>query len=135
MRYVFLALALLLLMQRAANSADGSLSQEGTNLLIRQKGIYARSVMTVNDSIPKGATITSVNWRYELSASPPSGFKSALCTQSACIHLDGGSGRSQGLKGKAVVSPFYLQFYVPGKGALRPPINVLHYQIIINYQR
>ncbi|ACS85321.1 flagellar protein FlhE [Musicola paradisiaca] len=108
---------------------------DGANIYLGQKGVVYRSAMLQsNGMFPERSTVTSVVWRYNLSSSAiPSRFSSSLCTSDRCIRLDGASGKTLAFEGVPANRPFYFVFYIPGKGALRPPMTVLRYEVMVNY--
>ncbi|MFP1724576.1 flagellar protein FlhE [Lonsdalea quercina] len=109
---------------------------EGVNLLISQKGIAKRSALLhANGSFPKGAILTSVLWRYELLSRNSTGLHASLCIPGQCVRLNGQNGSTEMFAGLSAETPFYLVFHVPGKGALRQPMRVTKYQLIVNYAK
>ncbi|MBJ7220401.1 MULTISPECIES: flagellar protein FlhE [unclassified Brenneria] len=130
-----LALLLLPFFIQTALAADGSWEGSGANVVISQRGIATSSpVMRSQGALPPGRVVTSIHWNYKLQALPPSGMRVALCTPGLCVPLDGGSGRTQALQGIDANNPLYFLYQLPGKGAIRPPVRVLSYQVLVNYR-
>ncbi|WP_121573685.1 flagellar protein FlhE [Brenneria alni] len=126
---------LLLLFMQASLAVDGSWDGSGANTVISQRGIpTSSSVMRPQGGLPAGRIMTSVHWNYKLLTSSPSGLRVALCTPGLCVPLDGASGRTQALQGVDANNPLYFLYMLPGKGAIRPPVRVLHYQVLVNYR-
>lgn len=120
----------------SATAADKQPVWEGANLLIGQKGIAKRSVLLhSNGSFPKGAVLTTVLWRYELMSRNSTGLHASLCIPGQCVRLNGQNGSTEMFAGLSAETPFYLVFHVPGKGALRQPMRVTKYQLIVNYTK
>lgn len=127
---------MLLLAAGIATAADKQPVWEGANLLISQKGIAKRSVLLhSNGSFPKGVVLTSVLWRYELLSRNSTGLHASLCIPGQCVRLNGQNGSTEMFAGLSAETPFYLVFHVPGKGALRQPMRVTKYQLIVNYTK
>ncbi|PWC14291.1 flagellar protein FlhE [Brenneria roseae subsp. americana] len=126
---------MLMLFVQTGMAADGSWDGGGSNVVISQRGISTSSpVMRPHGVIPPGRIMTSIHWNYKLQAFPPPGLRVALCTPGLCVPLDGGSGSTQALQGIDANNPLYFLYMLPGKGAIKPPVRVLTYQVLVNYR-
>ena len=134
------ALWLLLCVSGQGLAASGSWSDTQRGVTLQNRGVMASSAaLAAGESSPvrqrAPATITTVSWKYELMGPRPAGLQVQLCnTMNRCVALDGDSGQTRSFYGQAASSPMRLIYFVPGKGAMNPPLRVLSNQLIVNYQ-
>ncbi|WP_158302448.1 flagellar protein FlhE [Sodalis glossinidius] len=58
----------------------------------------------------------------------------AICLGGRCFFPDGLAGRSLALTGQPAGNPVTLWLKWPGHGAIVPPVRLLRYRLLINYQ-
>ena len=134
------ALWLLLCASGQVLAASGSWSDTQRGVTLQNRGVMASSVALVaGEGSPvrqrASATITTVSWKYELTGPRPAGLQVKLCnTMNRCVALDADSGQTRSFYGQAASSPMRLIYFVPGRGAMNPPLRILSNQVIVNYQ-
>ncbi len=127
--------ALLLAQDAQATFRDGAWSAEGQSWFLRQRDRVGKSApLRVEEKLPSYASVSMVYWRYSLVTPYPSGLKIALCSAKRCVELQGGQGGTSAFAGDRANSTFYFSLYLPGKGAINPPVHMLQSQIIVNYR-
>ncbi|WP_413528614.1 flagellar protein FlhE [Rahnella inusitata] len=121
-------------------AASGSWSDTQRGVTLQNRGVMASSAALVaGEGSPvrqrASATITTVSWKYELTGPRPAGLQVKLCnTMNRCVALDADSGQTRSFYGQAASSPMRLIYFVPGRGAMNPPLRILSNQVIVNYQ-
>ncbi|QLK60903.1 flagellar protein FlhE [Enterobacteriaceae bacterium Kacie_13] len=134
------ALWLLLCVSGQVLAASGSWSDSQRGVTLQNRGVMASSVaLAASEGSPvrqrDSATITTVSWKYALMGPRPAGLEVKLCnTMNRCVALDADSGQTRSFYGQAASSPMRFIYFVPGKGAMNPPLRVLSNQVIVNYQ-
>lgn len=135
-----LSLWLLMFVSGSVLAVSGSWSDTQRGVTLQNRGVMASSAAlsagegaAVRQRAP--ATITTVSWKYELMGPRPAGLQVKLCnTVNRCVALDADSGQTKSFYGQAALSPMRLIYFVPGRGAMNPPLRVLSNQVIVNYQ-
>lgn len=118
-----------------ATFRDGAWSAEGKSWFLRQRDRAGSSArLRAGEPVPAHASIAMVYWRYKLVAPYPSGLKIALCNGKRCAELQGGQGGTSAFAGDRADSEFYFSLFLPGKGAIKPPVHMLQSQVIVNYR-
>lgn len=102
--------------------------------IVANNADYA-STFSIRSNVPVGSRITSVSWRYGMSAQVR-GFEAVICwnDQQPCWNVsDSTSGSTHGFNGKDASRPFTLHYRVKGGGAGLPLQGKMN-QIIVSYQ-
>lgn len=118
-----------------AQERSGGWSAEGVPWTLSQKGrpAVSRPYMS-EDAPPAGAKIDTLYWRYRFASPPPRGLEVALCSALRCVPLRGGRGMTLAMAGDPAANPLYISVFLPGKGAIKPPVRMLRTQVIVNYR-
>ncbi|WP_092875183.1 flagellar protein FlhE [Izhakiella capsodis] len=80
-------------------------------------------------------TMTTIGWRYELSAPAPVGLIVRLCSRTRCAILEGQSGETRGLTNVPAGETLRFIYQVEGAGRLWPTLRVKSNQIMVNYSQ
>jgi hypothetical protein len=117
-----------------ARAVSGSYSSEAPGPVMHARKVWYTAVHPAVGSPPRQSRITSVSWRWGLSAHPR-GLEVKLCYRSAhdCIPVTPyGQAMTQAFAGRPANAPFLLMFRVEGQGRM-PTINGDRSQVIVNY--
>ncbi|VDZ61634.1 Flagellar protein flhE precursor [Serratia odorifera] len=120
----------------AAQAVSGSWVADSVGVSLGHGGVRltSPSLRPPNALPDANARITSISWRYRLASSAPAGLQVELCMPARCMALEGGSGRSEALRGELANGEFYFVYSIQTRGAVFPPLRVLSNQLIVNYQ-
>lgn len=80
-------------------------------------------------------TMTTIWWRYELTAPAPVGLVVRLCSSTRCAVLEGQSGETRGLTNVPAGETLRFIYQVEGAGRLWPALRVKSNQIMVNYSQ
>ena len=134
-RWVFAALAMAgALLATDALAVSGSYSSEAAGPVMHSRKVWYTAVHPPVGSPPRKSRITSVSWRWGLSAHPR-GLEVKLCYRSTrdCIPVTPyGKAMTQAFAGRPADGPFLLMYHVEGAGRM-PPIYAERSQVIVNY--
>jgi hypothetical protein len=117
-----------------AHAVSGSYSSEAAGPVMHSRKVWYTAVHPPVGSPPRKSKITTVSWRWGLSAHPR-GLEVKLCYRSAtdCVPVTAyGKAMTQAFAGRPADGPFLLMFRVEGTGRM-PPINGERSQVIVNY--
>ncbi|EFE95141.1 flagellar protein FlhE [Serratia odorifera DSM 4582] len=94
----------------AAQAVSGSWVADSVGVSLGHGGVRltSPSLRPPNALPDANARITSISWRYRLASSAPAGLQVELCMPARCMALEGGSGRSEALRGSLPTANFTL---------------------------
>ncbi|WP_422410876.1 MULTISPECIES: flagellar protein FlhE [unclassified Endozoicomonas] len=95
---------------------------------------YISSLMGSTTSIPTNATVTLVQWNWNI-ANKPAGLIVYLCdTIGGCLNVSGyQSAGSEAFRGRSANAEYYFAFGVPGSGNISPVPFGMTNNIIVNW--
>ncbi|MBT9431197.1 flagellar protein FlhE [Candidatus Sodalis endolongispinus] len=118
-----------------ARAVDGAWQGSGTQLILTQRGgAVVSPALRPRRPPPADAVVTSVSWHLESERPLAAGVRLAICQGERCFFPDGLAGRSLALTGQPAGNSVTLWLKWSGRGAIVPPVRLLHYRLLINYQ-
>ncbi|BCQ35418.1 MULTISPECIES: flagellar protein FlhE [Erwinia] len=124
---------LLLTLPGLSMAAEGGWHASATGPSLSNRGVQASS-RPLTPSEPVTGVMSTVIWRYTLTAPAPAGLQVRLCSESRCVPVEGGSGSTQGLTNVAAGETLRFIYQVEGKGRVFPVLHVLSNEVMVNYQ-
>jgi len=124
---------LLLTLPGLSRAAEGGWHASATGPSLSNRGVQASS-RPLTPSEPVTGVMSTVIWRYTLTAPAPAGLQVRLCSESRCVPVEGGSGSTQGLTNVAAGETLRFIYQVEGKGRVFPVLHVLSNEVMVNYQ-
>lgn len=124
-----------LLASTDAHAVSGSYSSEASGPVMHSRKVWYTSVHPTVGSPPRQSRITTVSWRWGLSALPQ-GLEVKLCYRSPhdCVPVTSyGKAMTQAFAGRPADGQFLLMYRVEGRGKM-PTINGDRSQVIVNYK-
>jgi flagellar protein FlhE len=117
----------------ASEAANGAWSANASGPSLGVRGNWLKTPALRAPSAAPG-TISTVNWRYQLSRPAPSGLLVRLCAGDRCVEIEGANGSTRSLANIAADETLHLVFGFQGKGALPPGLRVVSSEVTVNYQ-
>ncbi|WP_456309983.1 flagellar protein FlhE [Serratia proteamaculans] len=124
---------LLLTLPGVSIAAEGGWHASATGPSLSNRGVQASS-RPLTPPEPVTGVMSTVIWRYTLTAPAPAGLQVRLCSESRCVPVEGGSGSTQGLTNVAAGETLRFIYQVEGKGRVFPVLHVLSNEVMVNYQ-
>lgn len=124
---------LLLTLPGLSMAAEGGWHASATGPSLSNRGVQTSS-RPLTPSEPVTGVMSTVIWRYTLTAPAPAGLQVRLCSESRCVPVEGGSGSTQGLTNVAAGETLRFIYQVEGKGRVFPVLHVLSNEVMVNYQ-
>jgi len=124
---------LLLTLPGLSMAAEGGWHASATGPSLSNRGVQASS-RPLTPPEPVTGVMSSVVWRYTLTAPAPAGLQVRLCSESRCVPVEGGSGSTQGLTNVAAGETLRFIYQVEGNGRVFPVLHVLSNEVMVNYQ-
>lgn len=115
--------------------SGGAWVSSGTGPSLTSKGLLYQLNLPVVGSVPSGSTITTVNYKWNLTRIPP-GLIVYLCwnTTSSCVDVSASkTGSLTNFNSLAANKKFIFAFTVPGSGSISPVAYGQNDQVIVNY--
>ncbi|APG19360.1 flagellar protein FlhE [Kosakonia radicincitans] len=128
-----LGMALVLPANAAPSSGSWSDTAAGGSTRTGKQIVRGRALSSPS-AIPASAKVTRVSWRITLLAPPPPGLEIKLCRHDRCLRLPSLAGQRSITFPLSATGEFRFIYTVNKRGPLRPALNVVNQQLIVNYR-